>query len=140
MTRKVRPLSESAGRLTRGDRAWVTLGVTLLTFIVAIASFVFFVHKTSTAIVYNPAYDRQSVLRVSGLVYDLDELSQTTGLPVPVARTVSYFQTEYRDNGWHVHVFVHGANIMVTFPHEPAICVWVPAIVNGPKEPSIVSC
>lgn len=140
MTRKVRPLDESAGGLTKVNRVGVSLLATLLVFVVAIASFVFFVHKPSTTIVYNPAYDRQSVITVSGLVYDYDELSQSTGLPVPVSRTVAYFRTEYRKNGWHVHVFVHGANIMVTFPHESAICVWVPPIVNGPKEPSIVSC
>ena len=39
-----------------------------------------------------------------------------------------------------VHVFVDGANIKVTFPKEPAVCVWVPVIVDGPKEPALVSC
>ena len=57
-----------------------------------------------------------------------------------MAHTVADMRKAYGDEGWHVHVAVHGAHIMVTFPNEPTVCVWVPVIVNGPKEPRIVAC
>jgi hypothetical protein len=129
------------------DHGWVTHFFTvpraaaLVLFLMAIGSFLFIIHKPYTGPIYSPARDRESVLNVAGYVYDGVEAGPSrTGLPVPVAHTVDLMSTAYKNNGVRVHVFVHGAHVMVTFPKEPAVCVWVPVIVNGPKQPSIVSC
>jgi hypothetical protein len=129
------------------DRKWdhhfwtVGRAVALLIFLVGIGSSVFWVHNPNTALDYSHAHDRDSVIIVAGNVYDGVELGpQRTGLPVPASVTVADMRANYKNNGWRVHVFVHGTNIMVTFPKGPPVCVWVPVIVDGPKEPRIVSC
>gem|GEM_PF-3275488 len=38
-----------------------------------------------------------------------------------------------------VHVVAHGADVMVTFPKNPVVCVSVPAI-DSSAEPRIVPC
>jgi hypothetical protein len=116
--------------------------VALVVVILAVFAFKFIATKPSTGPVFSRAQDRNSVLTVAGNVYDgVEAEHRTNGLPVPVARTVAEMQKQYRDADERgVHVIVDGANIRVTFPKEPAVCVWVPVIVYGPKEPAIVSC
>jgi hypothetical protein len=127
---------------TREHHLWtLPRAATLLLFLVGIGSFLFFVHRPSTALDYSHAHDKESVVNVASYVYNVVEAGpQRTGLPVRTAVTVADMRADYKSEGWRVHVFVHGDNIMVTFPKGPAVCVWVPAIVDGPKEPSIVSC
>jgi hypothetical protein len=111
----------------------------VLLVVMAVFAFAFIAHKPSQAPIYGPAQDKASVLTVASNVTE-QEVSSINDLPVPVARTAAGMRTAYRSDGWHVHVYLHGAHIMVTFPKEPAVCVWVPLIVNGPKNPAIVSC
>jgi hypothetical protein len=124
------------------DPLWtVPRAAALVVVLLAAGSFAFYTHTTSTAPTYGPVQDRAYVLSAADDVYDGVEAGpQRTGLPVPVARTVADMRSNYANEGSRLHVFVHGANIMVTFPKEAAVCVWVPVIVDGPKEPSIVSC
>jgi hypothetical protein len=113
----------------------------LVLFVVAVASFAFIVHRPYAGPTYSPAQDRASVLSVSGYVYDgVETQHRINALPIPLARTVADMRTAYRNGDRRVHVSAHGTNVMVTFPKEPAVCVWVPAITDGPKEPSIVTC
>src|SRR5580692_4028091 len=105
----------------RFHRVWSSLAATVLLFIVGIGSLIFFVHQPSTTVIYSKVFDRQSVITVSGNVYDGVEVINRTGLPVPLPRTVALMRAQYRGSGWHVHVYVHRSNIMVTFPHEPAV-------------------
>jgi hypothetical protein len=113
----------------------------IVLFLMAVGSFLFISHKISTAPTYSAANDKASTLSVAGTAYDVDEDGpQHNGLPVPVSRTVAYMRTEFKDGDERVHVAVHGTHIMVSFPKEPAVCVWVPVIVNGPKQPRIVPC
>jgi hypothetical protein len=107
--------------------------------VLAVFAFAFIAHEPSGSPVYGPSQDKASVLSVSSTVM-VTELSPTNDLPIPVARTAVNMRKAYRLDGWRVHVYVKGPHIMVTFPNEPAVCVWVPLIVNGPKEPAIVSC
>jgi hypothetical protein len=108
--------------------------------VLAVFAFAFIAHKPSTGPVFSPTLDKSSVLTVAGNVYDGTEAeNRTNGLPIPIARTVADMRKQYADEHG-VHVIVDGANIRVTFPKEPAVCVWVPAIVDGPKEPALVSC
>jgi hypothetical protein len=111
----------------------------LVLVVLAVFAFSFITHKPSQAPFYGPTQDKASVLIEAGYVTD-QEVSPINDLPVPVARTAAGMRKVYRNVGWHVHVYVRGAHIMVTFPKEPAVCVWVPLIVNGPKGPAIVSC
>jgi hypothetical protein len=108
--------------------------------VMAVFAFSFIAHDPSSGPTFSPTLDKTSVLTVAGNVYDGTEAeNRTNGLPIPIARTVADMRKQYA--GEHgVHVFVDGANIKVTFPKEPAVCVWVPVVVYGPKEPAIVSC
>jgi hypothetical protein len=110
--------------------------------VVAIFSFAFIAHEPSTGPLYSPAKDKSSVLTVAGNVYNgVEAENRTNGLPIPVARTAADMRKEYGTPDDHgVRVLAHGANIEVTFPKEPPVCVWVPVIVDGPKEPALVSC
>lgn len=129
---------------TTRKRTWdhaVPRAAALLLLLMAIGSYIFISRTPSTAPVYSHANDKASAITVAESVYDDVEAGpQRTGLPVPVAVTVADMRTEYKSGGGRVHVVVHGSHIMVTFPKEPAVCVWVPLIVDGPKQPRIVSC
>ena len=111
----------------------------VLLVVMAVFAFAFIAHKPYQSPIYGPTQDRASVLTVA-LDVTTQEVSSINDLPVPVARTAAGMRKQYRSDNWQVHVYLHGAHIMVTFPKEPAVCVWVPLIVNGPKIPAIVSC
>jgi hypothetical protein len=132
----------SAHRVREGDPFWTVpraaaLGLVLL----AIGAVIFLEHFPYSAPQYGRAQDRVAVLETAGYVYEGVEAGpQRTGDRVPIARTVADMRTAFRDDGWYAHVTVHGSHIMVRFPKEPVLCVWVPVIVNGPKEPVLVAC
>ncbi len=111
----------------------------LVLVVLAVFAFAFIAHKPYQSPIYGPSQDKASVLTEAGFV-TTEEISSTNDLPVPVARTAAGMRTAYRNAGWDAHVYVHGAHIMVTFPKEPAVCVWVPLLVDGPKGPAIVAC
>ena len=108
--------------------------------VLAVFAFSFIAHEPSSGSTFSPTLDKSSVLTVASNIYDgVEAEHRTNALPIPVTRTVADMRKQYA--GEHgVHVLVDGSNIKVTFPKEPAVCVWVPTIVYGPKEPAIVSC
>jgi hypothetical protein len=107
--------------------------------VMAFFAFAFIAHKPYQSPVYGPSQDRASVITEAGFA-TTQEISSTNDLPVPVARTAAVMAREYRTSGWHVHVYVRGVHIMVTFPKQSPVCVWVPLEVDGPKGPAIVAC
>jgi hypothetical protein len=114
----------------------------LVTVLAVVAGFSFISREPSTGPIYGTVQNQNSALTIAGnAYYGIEPVGRSNALPVPVARTVVDMRQSLRDDhDSAVHVFVHGANIKVVFPHGPAVCVTVPPIVDSGQEPVLAPC
>jgi hypothetical protein len=106
--------------------------------VLAFLALKFIGHEPHSAPTYSPAQSKAIVLRDVFVVIG-EETSSVNDLPIPGARSAATLRRDFRSDDYRVHVSVRGSNIMVISPNEPAVCVWVPEIVNGPKSPALAS-
>ncbi|MGB8197625.1 MAG: hypothetical protein WCF25_11530 [Acidimicrobiales bacterium] len=74
----------------------------------------------------NLSQDRASALDGSGFAYDQVMDNNADTQPIRVSQTLATMREYFQDQGWRAHVVVRGANFMVTFPGQPAVCVSMP--------------
>jgi hypothetical protein len=59
-----------------------------------------------------------------------------TSMPLTMANMRENFSSE----GWSAHVVAHGADIMVTFHNQAAVCIFIPIKNEAVQQAVLVSC
>jgi hypothetical protein len=88
----------------------------------------------------NVSQDKATALLAAGYAY-LQEQDEPNTAHIPVTASVANMRQYFNDEAQTAHVVAHGANIMVTFPNQPAVCISMPDINGTLKHPaSLASC
>jgi hypothetical protein len=113
--------------------------VALLVAVSAIFAIKFIATKPYTGPL-NVTQDKATALFGAGYAY-LQEQDELNIAHIPVTASVAIMRQYFQDEGQPVRVVAHGANIMVTFPNQRAVCISMPD-VNGTLEhpAALASC
>jgi hypothetical protein len=88
----------------------------------------------------NLSQDKATALLAAGYAY-LQEQDEPNNAHLHVSQSVANMRQYFRDEGQSAHVAVRGANIMVTFPNQPAVCISMPDVNGSFEHPAaLASC
>jgi hypothetical protein len=113
--------------------------VALLVAVSAIFAIKFIATKPYTGPV-NVTQAKATALLGAGYAY-LQEQDEPNSAHIAVTASVTNMRQYFQDEGQPARVVAHGANIMVTFPNQPAVCISMPDINGTLEHPaSLASC
>jgi hypothetical protein len=88
----------------------------------------------------NLSQDKAVALVAANYVY-LQDQDEPNAAHIPVTASVANMRQYFQDEAQSARVVLHGANIMVTFPNQPAVCISMPDIDGKLEHPTaLASC
>jgi hypothetical protein len=111
--------------------------VAVVAVVAAIIAIKFIATKPYTGPV-NLSQDKATALYAAAYVY-LQEHDESDVAHIPVSASVTIMRQYFQIEGQSARVVRHGANIMVTFPNQPAVCISMPDIDGHLEHPTALA-
>ena len=88
----------------------------------------------------NLSEDKATALVAAGYAY-LQEQDEPNVAHISMTASVTNMRQYFYDDNQSARVVLHGTNIMVTFPNQPAVCISMPDIDGKLEHPTaLASC